>query len=146
MAPEGLSWEPVAFALGVAAPDPADLFVVRLGLDPGATLPIEASDPTSGLLVVESGTFTVRVEGPVTVTRGAGLDAALATAEATGDLGSASEAVAAGQEVTLGAGDAAYVPGGIAGELRNGGQERAVGLVFLVGPSGGPMEEATPQG
>ena len=146
MAAEGITFEPVAFAVGVAAPDPADLFVVRLGLDPGATLPIEASDPTAGMLVVEAGTFTVRVEGPVTVTRGAGLQAALATAEATGDLGAVNETVAAGQEVTLAAGDAAYIPGSVAGEIRNDGQERAVGLAFLLGPATGPMAEATPAG
>ena len=40
-----------------------------------------------------------------------------------------------------------WVPGGVAGELRNDGQEPAVGLVFLVGEAGMFSEggaEATP--
>ena len=35
-----------------------------------------------GLVLVESETLTVQADGPVTVTRGAGLGAAMATAEA----------------------------------------------------------------
>ncbi|MBA2445034.1 MAG: cupredoxin domain-containing protein [Nocardioidaceae bacterium] len=144
MMPEGITFEPVAFALGVEVASPADLFVARVGLDPGAGFPIEDSDPSAGILVVESGTFTVQVEGPVTVTRGAGLAEAMATAETTGDSSGASEAIAAGEAVTLAAGDAAYIPGSINGEIRNDGQERAVGLAFLVGPPEDMMAEATP--
>ena len=59
------------------------------------------------MLVVESGTFTVQVEGEFTVTRGAGMDEALATADATGDLSGAVETIAAGEVVTL---DAAMPP------------------------------------
>lgn len=144
MMPEGITFDPVAFALGVELPSPADLFVARIGLDPGTGFPLEDSDPSVGILVVESGAFTVQVEGPVSVTRGAGLAGAMATAEATWDFAAATEAIAAGEEVTLEAGDAAYIPGSVNGEIRNDGQERAVGLAFLVGPPEVMTAEATP--
>ena len=144
VAPEGGTYEPVTFALGVEVPSPADLFVVRIGLEPGTGFPIEESDPSAGILLVESGTFTVQVNGPVSVTRGATLGEAMQSAESTGDLAAAAEAIAEGQAVTLEAGDAAYVPGNLTGEIRNDGQERAVALVFLVGPPEDMMPEATP--
>jgi hypothetical protein len=46
--------------------------------------------------------------------------------------------------VTLEAGDAAFIPNNVAGEVRNDGEDRAVALGFLVIPSGGMMAEATP--
>jgi uncharacterized cupredoxin-like copper-binding protein len=144
MGPEGATFEPVTFALGVDLMSPADLFVARIGLESGTGFPIEESDPTLGLLLVESGAFTVQVEGPVTVTRGAGLSEAMAAAEASGDFSALMEAVAEGEAVTLEAGDAAYIPANVAGEIRNDGQERAVGLAFLVAPPEGMMGEATP--
>ena len=140
----GITYDPVAFAVGVDLPDAADVVVVRIGLEPGAGFPLEASDPTPGMLLVEEGAFTVRVDAPLSVTRGAGLDDALATAEATGDLSATTEEIAAGEELTLAAGDAAFIPGGISGEIRNDGQERAVALGFLLPPSAGGMAEATP--
>ena len=144
MAPEGATYEPVTFALSVEVPSPADLFLVRIGLEPGTGFPIEESDPAAGILLVESGTFTVHVNGPVSVTRGAGLGEAMETAQSTGDLSAAAEAIAAGEVVTVEAGDAAYIPGNVTGEIRNDGQERAVGLAFLVGPPEGIAGEATP--
>jgi quercetin dioxygenase-like cupin family protein len=144
MAPEGGTYEPVTFALGVDVPSPADFFVVRIGLEPGTGFPIEESDPAAGILLVESGTFTVHVNGPVSVTRGAELGAAMETAESTGDLGAAAEAIAAGEAVSVEAGDAAYIPVNLKGEIRNDGQERAVALVFLVGAQEDMMAEATP--
>jgi hypothetical protein len=95
-------------------------------------------------LLVESGTFTVQVNGPVSVTRGATLGEAMQSAETTGDLSAAAEAIAAGEAVTLEAGDAAYIPGNLIGEIRNDGQDRAVGLAFLVGPPEAMTGEATP--
>ena len=142
--PEGTSYELVGLAQGVAVPSPVDLVAVRLGLDPGAGFPIEDTDPTSGMLIVESGTFTVRVEAAWTITRGAGMAEAVATAEATGDFAALGEEIAAGEEVALEAGDTAYIPGSVNGEIRNDGQERAVGLAFLVAPSEAMMTEATP--
>jgi hypothetical protein len=144
MGPEGGTYEPVTFALGVDLPSPADLFVVRIGLEPGTGFPIEESDPAAGILLVESGTFTVQVNGPVSVTRGATLGEAMQSAETTGDLSAAAEAIAAGEAVTLEAGDAAFLPAYTAGEIRNEGQEPATGLGFLAFPAEGMTGEATP--
>jgi hypothetical protein len=144
MATEGSTYEPVSFALGVDVPSPADLFVVRIGLDPGTGFPIEESDPAAGILLVESGTFTVQVNGPVSVTRGTGLGEAMESAASAGDLRTAAEAIAAGEAVTLAAGDAAFIPSTLTGEIRNDGQERAVGLAFLMGAPEGMTAEATP--
>ena len=144
MEAEGVSAEPVTFATGVEVTSPADLAVYRIRFEPGAVEAFPASDPGGGFLLVEAGTFTVQVEGPVTVTRGAGLGAAMATAEATGDMSALMESIPAGQAVTLAAGDAAYIPGYTAGEIRNEGQEPAMGLGFLVFPSEDMMGEATP--
>ena len=135
VAPEGGTYEPVTFALGVDVPSPADFFVVRIGLEPGTGFPIEESDPAAGILLVESGTFTVQVNGPVSVTRGAELGEAMETAESTGDLSAAAESIAEGEAVTLAAGDAAYVPGNLTGEIRNDGQERCRGPRLLGGAS-----------
>ena len=141
---EGVTFDLVSVAPGITLPSPADLLVVRIGLDPGAVSPFDANDPNGGVLLVESGAIAVRVEAAWTVTRGAGIGAAMATVEATGDMTAAVETFAAGEEATLEAGDAAYIPGNVDGELRNDGQDRAVGLAFLVGPSAGAMGEATP--
>lgn len=144
MMPEGISFEPVTFATGADLTGLTDLFVLRLGLEPGAALPVEENDPSVGILLVESGAFTIRVEGPVTVTRGAGMSEAIATAEATGDFSTLMESVPEGKAVTLEAEDAAYIPGNVAGEIRNEGQERAVGLGFLVVPGADMTGEVTP--
>ena len=140
----GVTFEPVAFATGIDFPSPGDLLVARAALDPGGVVPIEEHDPALGILLVESGTLTLQLEGPMTVTRGAGLGAAMATAEATGDVNALMETVAAGQAVTLAAGDAAYIPANVAGEIRNEGQERAVRLAILVLPPEAMSGEATP--
>ena len=49
-----------------------------------------------------------------------------------------------GAEGTLQAGDVAYVPGGVSGEVRNAGQETTTVLLVLVAPSGTMMGEASP--
>ena len=144
MMAEGVTFEPVTFATGVNPMSPADLVVVRLGLESGSGFPIEEDDPSVGILVVESGTFTVQVEGPITITRGAGLGDAMATAEVTGDFSALAERVDDGAAVTLEAGDAAYIPGNVTGEIRNDGEERAVALAFLIVPPEVMMAEATP--
>ena len=43
--PEGLTFEPVAFATGLALPAPDEVSVARLGFDPGIEFPIEEGDP-----------------------------------------------------------------------------------------------------
>jgi quercetin dioxygenase-like cupin family protein len=140
----GVNFEPVALATGIDLPSPGDLFVARAALDPGGVVPIAESDPALGILLVESGTLTVQVEGPMTVTRGAGLGEAMATAQATGDFSALMETVPAGQAVTLAAGDAAYIPANVAGEIRNEGQEPSVRLAILVLPPEDMTGEATP--
>jgi quercetin dioxygenase-like cupin family protein len=140
----GVTFEPVALATGIALPSQGDLFVARAALEPGGVVPIEETDPVLGILLVESGTLTVQVEGPMTVTRGARLGEAMATAQATGDFRALLESVTAGQAVTLAAGDAAYFPANVAGEIRNEGQERAVRLAFLVLPPEAMTGAATP--
>jgi quercetin dioxygenase-like cupin family protein len=55
------------------------------------------------------------------------------------------ESVPAGQPVTLAAGDAAYIPANVAGEIRNEGPERAVRLAILVLPPESLLGEATPR-
>jgi quercetin dioxygenase-like cupin family protein len=140
----GVAFEPVALATGIDLPSPGDLFVARAALDPGGVVPIAANDPALGILLVESGTLTVQVEGPMTVTRGAGLGEAMATAKAAGDFNALMESIPAGQAVTLEAGDAAYIPANVAGEIRNEGQERAVRLAILVLPPEAMTGEATP--
>jgi len=138
---EGITFEGLAMALKVPLPSVGDLFLERFGLDPGAGFPIETGDPTTALAVVESGELTVRMEGTLTVTRAEEMSAAMGESEAGGDFAAATEEIAAGQEVTLGAGDSALFPPNVAGEVRNASQERAVALVVLVGP---PAPEGTP--
>ena len=145
MMPSGMGYEELAFATGVEVPSPADVSVSRISLEPGTGFPIEESDPTSGMLVVESGTFTVTTSAEMSVSRGAGMDAAMATAMAGGEYAPQTETVAVGEEATLEAGDAAWIPGGVNGEIRNDGSEAAVGLAFLIAPPGGMMAEATPE-
>ena len=144
MMPEGFTFEAITFAFGADVTSPADLVVARLTLAPGTTLPGDENDPSVGIVVVESGTLTIQAEGPVTVTRGAGLNEAMAAAEESGDFGSLTEPVAEGEAVTLEAGDAAYLPPNVAGELRNDGDEPVVMLGFLVVPAEAMTGEATP--
>ena len=140
----GETFAPLGFALGVTLPSPADMVVARFSLEPGAGFPLEASDPTGGMVVVESGAFTVRVEEMAwVVNRGEALSAAMAGTGEEADFSAAMEEVAMGAEAVLEAGDVAWVPGSVSGEIRNDGQEPAEGIVFLVGPPEA-MSAATP--
>jgi quercetin dioxygenase-like cupin family protein len=135
MEPEGVTFEPIAIASGLTLPSPADIIAVRFRIEPGAVLPLEASDPTGGMLIVESGTFTIRLDTAWAISRSGSLTAAFATAEASGTYTPSDEQNASGDEATLGAGDAAYIPGSITGEIRNDGPEPAATLAVLVGPT-----------
>jgi quercetin dioxygenase-like cupin family protein len=141
--PEGVRFEPIAITAGVALPSPADIIAARFHIEPGASLPLEASDPTGGMLIVESGTLTIQLDTTWAISRSGSLNAAIGTAEATGTFTSSDEQVARGDEATLNTGDAAYIPGSITGEIRNDGSEPAVGLVVLLAPAQG-MTGATP--
>lgn len=141
--PEGVTFEPLAITSGVTLPSPVDLIAVRLTIDPGASLPSDASDPTGGMLIVESGTLTIRLDAAWAISRSGSLNAAIATAEATGTFTPSDEQIASGEEVTMGAGDVAYLPGSVGGEIRNDGSEPAVALAVLVAPTEAMMG-ATP--
>jgi uncharacterized RmlC-like cupin family protein len=141
--PEGVTFEPLGIASGVALPSPADLITVRLTIDPGAVLPSEASDPTGGMLIVESGIVTIRINAPWAIARSGSLNAAIATAEATGTFTPSDDQIASDESAIMEPGDVAYLPGSVSGEIRNYGAEPAVALVVLVGPTEA-MTGATP--
>jgi len=145
MMPAGISFEELAYATGVDVPSPADLSVARLSLEPGAGFPLDSNDQSAGMLVVESGSFTVTASAEMSVSRGAGLNSAMATAMAGGAYAPELETIAIGEEATLEAGDAIWIPGNLSGEIRNGGSDTAVGLAFLIAPPGYMMAEATPE-
>jgi mannose-6-phosphate isomerase-like protein (cupin superfamily) len=136
MAPEGVTFEPLGFAQGVTLPASADLLAARFTIDPGAVFPLDPEDPSGGLLLVQSGTITVKVDTEVVVVRGAAMQQAMATPEGSGDMAGMMETFAAGEEMTLSAGDSAYIPGNVTGEFRNDGSEQVDALAFLVGPAG----------
>jgi len=48
-----------------------------------------------------------------------------------------------GEDATLEAGDVAYIPGSVNGEIRNDGDEPAVGLAVILAP-GGMLGMGTP--
>jgi quercetin dioxygenase-like cupin family protein len=127
-------FEPLGFAPSITVSSPSDLVLIRFRLESGAVLPSDPGDPSVALLVVETGEITIEVDGPVTVTRGGAFNTGVATAEAGGVFAVATEAVPAGEAVTLRVGDAAVIPANLSGELRNDGQEAASGLAAIVAP------------
>ena len=130
---EGVSFMPIGGVDGVTVPNPGMLLAIRVQMEPGATAPLVAGNPSTGLFMVEAGVFTVQIDGSWNVTR---------SASAGGQL----EAPAAGDVVRLEAGDVAYVPADVAGELRNDEDLPAIGVMFLVSPaSADPTAAATPQ-
>jgi quercetin dioxygenase-like cupin family protein len=131
MTEEGVTFEPLGFAYGLELPSPGSLIAVRVTIEPGAVSSFDDTDPTSGMLIVESGTFTAKLE------------AALSVSRAGGTFGE-TEDFAIGDEASLSAGDVMFIPGSIAGEIRNDGAEPAVGTVFLIVPGDLGALEATP--
>ena len=143
MEEEGVTFMPIGFAEGVTLPSAADLLALHLTIDPGAVSTIQEDDPTSGLLVVDSGTFTIRVDAEWSVSRGAAVQQMMEAAP--GDEIDAMETIPSGEETTLAAGDTAYIPGNVAGELRNDGQEPAIATIFLVLPGGSLSNVGAPE-
>jgi quercetin dioxygenase-like cupin family protein len=132
---EGITFEPVALASGLALPATNELSISRIGFEPGTGFPIEEGDPTYALAVVESGELTIIQDGPLVVTRAGALETAMAEEMETGGaFAPVTEEIAAGQEVTVGVGDTVLFPPNAAGEIRNDGQERTLVLVAFVGP------------
>jgi quercetin dioxygenase-like cupin family protein len=134
-ATEEIAFEPLSLAVDVDLPSAADVLVTRVTLGPGTRSASNANDPTVAVLLVESGTFTIEIDAPLTVTRAATFSEALAAAENSGDFSGVAETIAPGEEVTLQAGDVAYIPANMRGEIRNDGQIPAVALGFLAAPT-----------
>lgn len=142
---EGVTFTPLGFASGVALPAQGDLILVDLEIEPGAVSTFLEADPTGGMLYVESGEFTVvNKTSQLTVTRGQAMQEAMAAGSM--DDSSFVETIEAGQETVLAEGDVVYVPGNIAGEIRNDGDVLAEGTIFLIAPGGtlGGAPEGTP--
>ncbi len=132
--PEGLTFELLGLGETDVLPSaPAEIFLARVTLAPGASFPSEADDPALALVVIEAGAITFNIEAPVTVLHPAGNEEP--TAE---DF----EAFPAGQDFTMDVGDSALFPASVAGEVRNDGTEDAVLLVAIIEPNG--EEGATP--
>jgi len=140
----GVTFEPVAISAGVTLPSPADLVLVRISIEPGASLPSDAGDPSLAVVLVEEGELTVELDAPIQITRSGAFATSIATAEAGGEFAAPEETIPAGETATLGVGDVGYFPPNIGGEIRNDGTEPAVGLAFIVEPSEGTGAEATP--
>jgi quercetin dioxygenase-like cupin family protein len=137
----GITFEPLAFATALALPSTGELTVSRISLEPGSVLPIEEGDPSYALGIVESGELTVVQNGPMTITRAGALGEAVVASEEGESFAPATEEIVAGEEVTMGAGDAGLFPPNASGEIRNDGDEPTVVLVVFVGPPI-PMGEA----
>ncbi len=137
---EGIGYEALAFATALTLPSTGELAITRVSLEPGTGLPIEEGDPSYALAVIESGELTIVQDDPLMVTRAGALDAAMGEAEESGAFIPETEEIAAGQEVTIGEGDAVLFPPNASGELRNDGDEPTVALVVFVGP---PTMEGT---
>ena len=132
--PEGVTFEFLGGGETDVLPSaPAEIFLARVTLAPGASFPSEADDPALALAVIEAGAITFNIEAPVTVLHSVGNEEP--TAE---DF----EEMPAGQDFTMEVGDSALFPASVAGEVRNDGTEDAVALAAFIEPTG--EEGATP--
>jgi quercetin dioxygenase-like cupin family protein len=129
--PEGLTFEPLAFGVvEQLPPGPAGIAIARVTIAPGATIP---EHPQVGAEVghAEAGSFTFRTAaGPaIQVVRGV---AELVSPDAVPTM----EEAGPGQEVTVSAGDAFFVPIGTVFSGEAGGDTDAVALLAVVQPLG----------
>ena len=132
--PEGVTFEFLGGGSTDVLPSaPAEVFLARVTLAPGASFPSEADDPALALVVIEAGAITFNFEVPITVLHPVGNEEP--TAE---DF----EEMPAGQDFTMEVGDSALFPASVAGEVRNDGTEDAVLLAAIIEPNG--EEGATP--
>lgn len=133
---EGVSFEFLGAGETKTLPrDPADIVLVRIGLEPGASLTSDPEDPGIALFAIEAGAVTFSVDAPITV---------LHLPEG-GQPGPDDQHVfAAGEEFTMEEGDSALFPSHLTGEARNDGDEDASILATLIiGPqAAGEREEA----
>lgn len=128
--------EPLTVVEGLALPRQGDLVVVHMSLATGAGFPIIPDDAMSGLMVVEAGTISIQVAAPITVTRAAAAKETFVMDQnmATGARPSARETLPMGRLAALDEGDAVALPAGVAGQIRNTGQETAHLLLVMVVP------------
>jgi hypothetical protein len=130
---EGIGFEILGYGAAATIPEaPAEIQLFRLHIEPGATLPFDPADPSTGMGYLEAGTVTINVSAPITVLRAAGAGA---------PFPEETEEIAAGTDFTLNVGDSAVIPGGVEGEIRNDGSEQASILVANVAPPMGAMME-----
>ncbi len=141
---EGVGFEALGFGTADTLPaTPADVVLARFMLDPAASFALDPNDPSVTLAYVESGTFTFNLDAQITVTRAATI-AAFNTPDADPSSIPAPEEMTAGTEFTMEAGDSAYFPANISGEIRNDGQEKAVAVLASIEPSDSGDEGGTP--
>jgi quercetin dioxygenase-like cupin family protein len=134
----GVTFEPLAFGIAEEMPSgPAMMLIGRGTIAPGTIIP---QHPELGMEFghAESGSVTLRTsEGsPIQVVRGV---AQLASPEAEPTL----EAAGPGQEVTVSAGDAYFIPSGAVFGGEVAGDKEAVALIVVIEPLGGAT--ATPE-
>ena len=130
--PEGVSVEFLAFGFATDLPGVGEIALFRFTFEPGSAFPLDPNDPSTALVVVEEGELTFELEAAVTVVR-AGED---------GQFPTEFEEVTAGEELTLEVGDSLTVPGNVAGEVRNDGDEEAVLLISNIAPSEGEKDDS----
>lgn len=132
----GIAYLPLGYIPAVAMPDSVDTEVARGTLEPGAGFSFTPDDPAAAILIMESGEITVTVEDASwTISRGAAVTAVLTGTPAASGATDVVEVVGAGETATFSAGDIAYVPGNVTGELHNAGDEQAVTLLITYLPS-----------
>lgn len=140
----GLTYTSLGVLPNLAVPSPTDVEVARGVFAPGAGFGLDASDPVGALLILESGSLTVTVEDQTwSISRGAALAQAMATPGTEPEMAAVVDEIAMGEAGTLHAGDVAYVPGGVNGQVANTGTEPASVLVVQMAPSE-MMGAATP--
>jgi hypothetical protein len=141
--PLGVSAQPLGLGHVATLPAaPADLLLIRFTVAPGASVPIDPNDPSLTLASIESGTLTLRFDGPLTVTRASAMTA-MATPGAMAMP--ATEQIPAGTTATLRAGDSVIGPPNVGGTLRNAGTEPVVVLNAIISPEQmGPLAATPP--
>ena len=128
-APAAATPEPVTFrtlasgSVDILAPGTAAIAFGRVTLAPGATVPLDPTDPSATLVYMATGAATFRVEAELTVARGA---------RASTPVPTAPEVIPVGTAFTLSDGDSILLPPMTGGEVRNDGAEEAVVWVVTV--------------
>jgi len=144
--PPGVTFTPLAFGQAQQVMLPNAQFVLfRLTIDPGAEDVEPDTDPSIGLVYVESGTVTITTTAPVSVLRNATLTAMMggeSSATPPAEGASPFEQIEANTEFQLAPGDSVLVPGNVGGDLKNQGSDQVVLLIANVGPP--EDDQATP--